>query len=123
MKGIYQGNKFDVEGPSCKKKKKKIRAIITGTAQKIFGANRGPNGNAQTTLHYDRTWFPRGTHGMDILGSDGNHISDLLSPSALPSTSCTDDYERDNSILNTTSQTWLSNRNTINLHCPALTWQ
>ena len=60
------------------------------------------------TSHYDCTWFPRDTHCMDILGSDGNHSSDLLSPSALPSTSCTDDYERDNSILNTTSLTWWS---------------
>ena len=47
------------------------------TAKKIFGANRGPNGNAQTTLLYDRTWFD--THCMDILGSD-----DLFSPRALP---------------------------------------
>ena len=50
-------------------------------------------------------------------------ISDLLSPSALPNTSCTDDYERDNIILNTTSLTWWSNRNTISLHCHTLTWQ
>ena len=47
MKGIYQGNEFEVEGPPCKK----VHAIIKETAKKIFGANRGPNGNAQTTLH------------------------------------------------------------------------
>ena len=84
---------------------------LNRNSQKIVGANRGPNGNAQTTLHYDRTWFPRDTHCMDILGSDGNHISNLLSPSVLPNTSFIDDYERDNSILNTTSLTWWSNRN------------
>ena len=61
MKGIYQGNEFDVECPPCKKKRCR-------NSQKFFGTNRGPNGNTQTTLLYDCTWFD--THCMDILGSD-----------------------------------------------------
>ena len=93
-----------------------FRAIITETAQKSLAPIKDKK--IMPTL-----WFPRDTHCMDILGYDGNHISDLLSPSALPSISCIDDYERDNSILNTISLTWWSNRNTISLHCPALTWQ
>ena len=88
MKGIYQGNEFDVEGPRCKN-------IILScnhnrNSQKIVGTKRGPNGIAQFALHYDHTWFPRDTHCLDIQGSGGNHISDLFSPSVLQRTSCID---------------------------------
>ena len=48
MKGVYQG-----------------LMNHNRNSQKIFGTNRGPNGNAQTMLYYDHTWFPRDTHSMD----------------------------------------------------------
>ena len=78
MKGIYQ---------------QKISCNYNRNSKKIFATNRGPNGNAQTTLNYDCIWFPRDTHCKDIMGSDGNHISDLLSPSALFLTTCFDEEE------------------------------
>ena len=56
MKGIYQGNEFDVEGPPCNFI---FLCNHNRNSQKILGATRGTNDNAQTTLQYDCTWFLR----------------------------------------------------------------
>ena len=57
MKGIYQGNEFDVEGPPCKK----IHAIITETVKKSLAPTEDQM--VMPKLHYTMT-----AHGFqDIL--------------------------------------------------------
>ena len=57
MKGIYQGNEFDVKGPPCKKKKKKKKKfffhVIHRTAKKYLVPTEGQM--VMPKLHYTMT--------------------------------------------------------------------
>ena len=62
----------------------KAHAIISETTKKSLAPTEGQL--VMPTLHYIMPThdFQRDADPMNVLGSDGNHVSDLLSPSEFP---------------------------------------